>query len=207
LSFFIKAYPASGSNSVGTFVIEQLVGGLWSSLLTLVNPVNVGATVSVAMASGATQLRFTWNKTSGNMALDDVIVTGEAIADSDGDGLPDWWEQLYFGDSTNAVAGADSDGDGHDNYAEYTAGTDPTNAASAFILFNVSNAVPGSAVFTFSWPSATARVYTVRVATNLLTGFAVFSNAIPATPPVNVFTDGAHTNVERLYYDVKVSWP
>lgn len=207
LSFFIKAYPATGTNSVGTFVVEQLVDGVWNSLLTLVNPVNVGTTVSVALASGATQLRFTWNKTSGNIAFDDVIVTGAAVADTDGDGLPDWWEQAYFGGPTNAVAAADSDGDGMSNGAEYTAGTDPTDADSAFYLFGVSNVAPGSAVFTFSWPSATGRVYTVRVSTNLLAAFSVFSNNIAATPPVNIFTDTVHTNADRLYYNVRVAWP
>lgn len=129
------------------------------------------------------------------------------LVDLDGDGLPDWWEQAYFGGPTNANGAADTDGDGLSNYFEYIAGTDPTSALSAFVLHSVSNAAPGSTAFTFRWPSATGRVYAVRVTTNLQNAFTVFTNNIPATPPVNVFTDNVHTNVERLFYDVRVTLP
>jgi len=49
-----------------------------------------------------------------------------AIIDTDGDGLPDYWEEAYFGDPTNAVPGVDSDGDLNTNGQEFEAGTDPT---------------------------------------------------------------------------------
>jgi hypothetical protein len=48
--------------------------------------------------------------------------------DSDGDGLPDAWEQRFFGNPTIANPNADPDGDGRNNRDEFLAGTDPTRA-------------------------------------------------------------------------------
>jgi hypothetical protein len=45
--------------------------------------------------------------------------------DTDGDGLPDWWELLLFGDQFLAEAGDDPDGDGLNNLHEYHVGTHP----------------------------------------------------------------------------------
>jgi len=47
--------------------------------------------------------------------------------DTDGDGMPDDWEQQYFGSPTAASPTADDDGDGMSNYAEFVAGTNPTD--------------------------------------------------------------------------------
>ncbi len=50
--------------------------------------------------------------------------------DSDGDGMPDWWEFIHFGSITGGVAGADPDADGLTNLQEFQLGTDPNNADS-----------------------------------------------------------------------------
>ena len=52
-------------------------------------------------------------------------VTAHLTDDEDGDGLPDGWELLHFGDKTNAVASADDDGDGLQNLQEFVLRTDP----------------------------------------------------------------------------------
>jgi hypothetical protein len=49
--------------------------------------------------------------------------------DADGNGLPDYWEILYFGKAGQKKFG-DPDGDGIGNIGEYRAGTDPLNADS-----------------------------------------------------------------------------
>ncbi|MBN1670771.1 MAG: hypothetical protein JXR37_07055, partial [Kiritimatiellae bacterium] len=65
--------------------------------------------------------------------------------DTDGDGVPDWWELEFFAGVTNAEAGADGDDDNQTNYAEWLAGTDPTNAASVFRIagFQTGGTIPG----------------------------------------------------------------
>jgi hypothetical protein len=49
--------------------------------------------------------------------------------DSDGDGLADAWEYIYFG-GTGADPNADPDGDGETTLSEYRSGTNPTNPSS-----------------------------------------------------------------------------
>lgn len=51
-------------------------------------------------------------------------------ANTDGDGLPDAWEQQYFNNSLAQTAAGDFDGDGYSNLAEYLAGTNPASFAS-----------------------------------------------------------------------------
>jgi len=55
-----------------------------------------------------------------------TISDNDSSADSDGDGLPDTWESLYFGGITAQDGSGDPDGDGLTNAQEFTAGTDPT---------------------------------------------------------------------------------
>ncbi|MDZ4197731.1 MAG: hypothetical protein U1E27_00435, partial [Kiritimatiellia bacterium] len=47
--------------------------------------------------------------------------------DTDLDGLPDWWEHMYFGGPTNAVASVDTDNDGLTAAEEFALGTHPEN--------------------------------------------------------------------------------
>lgn len=60
------------------------------------------------------------------------VVTSTPAAlwlDSNGNGIPDWWEMQYFG-NLNQTALGDYDGDGVNNLDEYLEGTNPNNAAS-----------------------------------------------------------------------------
>jgi hypothetical protein len=54
----------------------------------------------------------------------------ESSMDIDADGLPDSWEQRYFG-SLGVGPGEDSDGDGLSNEEEFLAGTAPNEPTSA----------------------------------------------------------------------------
>jgi hypothetical protein len=52
---------------------------------------------------------------------------GTMKPDHDGDGLPDWWEMLHFGNLAHSGS-QDSDGDGLSNAQEYQLGTNPVNS-------------------------------------------------------------------------------
>ena len=63
-----------------------------------------------------------------NTAVDAVAIYLPTSQDSDGDGLPDWWEMHYFGNLDQTASG-DPDGDGFTNLDEYVRGQSP-------LLFN-----------------------------------------------------------------------
>ena len=70
----------------------------------------------------------------GWIALDtpssDLATITIARPDSDGDGIPDAWENLRFGNLTTANATTDHDGDGSSDATEYVADTLPKDPAS-----------------------------------------------------------------------------
>jgi hypothetical protein len=70
-----------------------------------------------------------------------------SLPDSVGDGIPDWWRELYFGgdgSSTNnqSCATCDADGTGQDNQFKYVLGLNPTNSASIFTLTITNGTLP-----------------------------------------------------------------
>jgi hypothetical protein len=97
--------------------------------------------------------------------------------DGDSDGLPDWWEEAYFGGS-GPGADDDSDGDGVSNIDEFRAATNPSDPGSVFKL-----SMDGDTV---SWRSEYGRTYTLQQSTNLTKGVwvDVATHQLP-TPPVN----------------------
>lgn len=90
-------------------------------------------------------------------------------ADTDSDGLPDWWEQQYFSNPTNAVPSVDSDQDGLSNWQEYIAGTDPMNVFSTLRVENIIPAAGSSYVVT--WTPQSNRTYNVLWTDKLTTNF------------------------------------
>jgi len=74
---------------------------------------------------------------------------GSNVPDSDGDGMPDWWEAQNGLDLTVNDADLDPDGDGMSNAQEFVARTDPRDFASRLNLTAARDAA-GDLLFSFS---------------------------------------------------------
>ena len=87
--------------------------------------------------------------------------------DTDGDGIPDDWEYLYFNNLTTANATTDRDGDGASDLAEYNAGTVPTDRTSRLrITAHTYN--PTYTAATLTWTTVPTRRYRLEYDTDLL---------------------------------------
>jgi uncharacterized delta-60 repeat protein len=107
-----------------------------------------GATTDTLAITNAQAANFTNHSTGANSY--DVKVTNSATTvtsttvalylDTDGEGLPDWWQIQYFG-AIGVAPGADPDGDGVTNLQEYEDGTNPTSATSQDFTLTVNGPV------------------------------------------------------------------
>ena len=68
-----------------------------------------------------------------------VSLTANFAPDSDGDGLPDAWEMLYFGNLTSQNDTGDPDGDGVSNLVELGLGTNPSFAETVTVTDGLSS--------------------------------------------------------------------
>ncbi len=119
--------------------------------------------------------------------------------DADANGLPDWWEQMYFGQPAGTNPSGDADRDGASNLAEWQAGTNPTNAGS-FLHLTAPPFEPANS-FVIQWPSVAGKFYQLERATNLQAGFDSFVRTnIAATPPTNTESDSTFLPGNSRYY-------
>ena len=128
-----------------------------------------------------------------------ALGTDPLAADTDGDGLDDLEESQGF-HSDPLVP--DTDGDGLDDGEEVAAGTSPTNAADCLRLVGARAATSGVEV---AWSSASNRTYRLNRSgdmTRLRDDYSTVAAGVDATPPTNVWTDGAV--VDAGFYWVEV---
>ena len=133
-----------------------------------------------------------------------VQLTGLLILDTDGDGMPDWWEdQFGFNKASGGDAALDSDGDGMSNLAEFRAGTDPRNPASSFRVTSLAPAGPGAMMI--AWQSVAGKNYTVERSVDLQS-FATVSGSVPAAGAQTSFTDNAvPVGAPKIFYRVRLA--
>jgi hypothetical protein len=120
------------------------------------------------------------------------------IKDTDNDGLPDYWELLYFGSLTATDGAGDSDGDGLRDYEEYLAGTDPTDPESSMRFYGCWGGGPSG--YTIVWASATNRLYTIQWTTDLMTNFVMLVTNYPGSAPQTGYFH--ETPVSNAFYRV-----
>jgi hypothetical protein len=128
----------------------------------------------------------------GNFGYAVVTLEGEQIglpiADSDKDGIPDWWERRYFSSLGMLSEAGDWDEDGLNDLREYMAGTNPKDASSCF-LCQAPQPDAGGNRMVIRWQSASNKTYTLLGASNLLDNvWTPLQSSISATPPQNTYT-------------------
>jgi hypothetical protein len=127
-------------------------------------------------------------------ALQTVAAEPNDPFDSDGDGMPDPWEEQYFGSHRGGTSVSDADSDGFLDVDEFRAGTSPLDSAS---LLKLNGIVPeGSAgELNIFWQSVDGKTYRILSATNLLDGIWTTNvTGVSGTAPENsraVSVDGA----------------
>lgn len=112
-------------------------------------------------------------------------------ADSDTDGLPNWWEWAHDLSDTDALDAADdSDGDGHSNLAEFMAGTEPRDPASALQITHLGQ---NGQDLTISFQGVPGKVYQLQKSAPLPAGpwTAVIENIPGTTGEITVTCPGA----------------
>ncbi len=134
-------------------------------------------------------------------------VAPAVIPDADSDGLPDSWENTYFGGTAGQSGATDSDGDGQTNLQEYIAGTNPADVADYFTVGGIQTAAGGAGV-QITVAGKTGRVYLLDRSTTLgQDSWTQIDSSGPAE------SDGAVTFIDaappepRAFYRVRVQTP
>jgi hypothetical protein len=165
--------------------------------------------VALPLGTGENLLTITATNLHGVSRRDSIFITRTPPgADTDSDGLPDWWEEAYFGAPTAASPDADDDEDGMSNLAEFIAGTHPRQAGSVLALEPLAVQSGVATNLVFQWPAVSGRVYSIWMATNLTTPHSRLVGEIPAaTGSVNVHTSAAPAALGVYIYGIGVTWP
>jgi hypothetical protein len=100
-----------------------------------------------------------------------AVLPPAANADTDGDGIPDWWMIQYFGHITGqagdqSLAQDDPNGTGMTTLQDFIAGMNPTDPKSVFQASVVPPASSGGDV-TLVWSVVAGRTYSVQYKNNL----------------------------------------
>ena len=164
----------------------QVVAGVWSGAITAWE---TGTNVFLRSFDGL-----------GHIAVGNVFEVASS-SDMDGDGLPDAWEQRFFG-STAVGSLEDPDGDGVTNLDEFRAGTHPLDAASAARITAVQ--LVGTEV-RLSFTTVLGKAYQVESARRLdAPEWLAVGGPVPGTGASSAVIHPADASAEARFYRVRV---
>jgi len=120
--------------------------------------------------AGTNPIRFDWFNPDESESLVFLLDTGGRWTDTDGDGIPDWWERIYTSSVTNMLPNADPDEDGHSNLEEYITHCDPGDPNSVFHIAELAKPNPANPwEWVLTWQTYSDRLYTLYCHSNLTT--------------------------------------
>lgn len=214
LSFWIKG---QGTNTTSALLVEGYNGSSWVIIQNITNSIPTTGTTytynsstSPALPSGLTKFRFTYTKSVGNLAFDDVVVycgqeinvTGNSVSITDGDLTPSATDDTDFGD----VLYAGTTSVTHTYTIENEGGTDLTVSAissSNVPEFAVSASLPmviapgSNATFTVTFDPST---YGIRTSTISITNDDLDEN------PYTFAVQGNGTSTDTVDW-CNLQWP
>jgi len=175
---FATNLVAGHTNASDLYLYDRVSGT--NSLLTLEQPASDWTqrpskpVISVDVSSAVFQSYGSGLGIGHVSRLQDVfaaLLPPAANADSDGDGIPDWWMIQYFGHLTGQAGDLslpqnDPNGTGMTTLQDYIAGMNPTDPTSVFQVLAAPLASSGGQVILI-WTAAAGRSYSVQYKDNL----------------------------------------
>ncbi len=149
-----------------------------------------------------------WGSFAYNFVTLNGLEMGRPNVDLNGNGIPDDYEQYYWGGSYTPTATSDFDGDGVSDRNEYYGGTSPKNDRSFFAISESSPVAPQLPGYIMRWYSVPGRTYNLYRGTNLMEfdAFQVVQSNIVATGGEQTgYTDTV--NSVRAYYFIATPKP
>lgn len=188
----VFARASAGAVAEGVFEasLGAVAAGAASSVRLELVPLATGIYVNVASVTNDAQD----SQAGNNVAAFTNTVT--RAADTNANGLADWWEIFHFTNAADRVASADYDHDGVPNDAEQAADTNPAASNSFLRVYEIR--IP-SASCLVSFPTASGRVYAVDSSPSLpAESWSTLHSNIPGTG-VEASLSDTNPGGRRLY--------